>query len=97
MARVIVQKLDGAAVAWKAGGGASCCMLAAGCNKQRGRGGIRQQGAAATVGGGRSPDVGDRSIPVVEELVVKLLLPIIDDPVDVVFGVHLRACTLDVV
>ena len=31
-----------------------------------------------------------------EEL-IKLLLPIIEDLVDVVFGVHLRACTLDVV
>jgi len=91
------QKLGGAAAAWKAGGGAARCMFAAGCSRQRGHDSARQQGAAAAVGGGGSPNVGDRSIPVVEELVVKLLLPIIDDPVDVVFGVHLRACTLDVV
>ena len=96
MVRVIVQKLGGAAATWKASGGAAHCMFATWCSRQRGHDSARQQGAAAAVGGGGIPDVGDWSIPVVEELVVKLLLPIIDDLVDVVFSVKLRACTLDV-
>ena len=83
---IVIHKLGGVAAAGMASGGVAGCMAAAGCSGQRGRGDAGQQRAAAAVGGDESPEVGDRSIPVVEaseELIIKHLLPLIGHVADV--------------